>query len=415
MSKHNKTLCFITGQELSDGEYKRIQLPGNHVIEVRNDLAEGVVRLYHALDEDINRPIENNISQDFPDELTISTPLEIYSTLCKRVIGQEIAKKKVAVAIHRHYTFISSLDENKEWRKSNLLFIGDSGSGKTYLAKTVAKQLQVPFAVGDCTQITEAGYVGDDAEVVLGSLLAIAGKKEVAERGIIFLDEIDKIAKKSGGNPSISRDVSGEGVQQALLKMVEGTLAHVQDVSKGKRKNPQEKTVPIDTSNMLFIGAGVFQGLEDIISKRIGATGGRIGFRNGSDADQEKKRSELLLQVEAQDLIDYGFIAEFVGRFPVIIPFETLTKEQIRDILCNVEGSIYEQSKWIFGQNAIDISLAEESLDAIAEKAANDPRGARALQSIMEGFLMELYFDKVGSFEGKLDIPHEYVKNKLSI
>jgi len=408
---NESVICSLTGKALSEKNTKIAILPNGAKIPIHKDYLDIFQKSYFIT----KQSLEDDQSDDstIPEEITIQNPREIYNTLCERVIGQEIAKKKVSVAVHRHYISLKSNDPDKEWRKSNLLFIGDTGCGKTHIARTIAKMIQVPFVIGDCTQITEAGYVGDDAEVVLSTLLSVAGSVKNAERGIIMLDEIDKIAKKSGGNPSITRDVGGEGVQTSLLKMVEGTIAHVQNISDGKRKNPQAKTIPLDTENILFIAAGVFPGIEDVIAKRLNV-GGKIGFRGEAQIDQEKLRENLLSQINAQDIIDYGFISEFVGRFPVIIPFEKLTKEHMIQILTSIKGSLYEQSKWIFSQNGINLQISETSLDVIADAAVEDSRGARALQSILESILMEVYFDKAGQFDGDLLIPDSLVVKKTS-
>ncbi len=320
------------------------------------------------------------------------TPTNIKKFLDEFVIGQEKAKKSLAVAVYNHYKRIDasrslSIDD-VEIEKSNVLLIGTTGTGKTYLANTLARLLNVPFAIADATTLTEAGYVGDDVESMLVRLLQNADYNvNRAERGIIYIDEIDKISRKSE-NVSITRDVSGEGVQQALLKILEGTISGVPP--KGGRKHPEQPLININTKNILFICGGAFDGLERIIEKRLSQ--GAIGFGAEILSKKDKKKDEILAQVEPDDLIKYGLIPELTGRLPVITTLESLDKNALLKILTQPKNALTKQYKKLFRMEGIDLVFNDDALEAIAEVAIKRGTGARALRSIMENFMIDIMY-----------------------
>ncbi|NPA80663.1 MAG: ATP-dependent Clp protease ATP-binding subunit ClpX [Thermotogae bacterium] len=323
----------------------------------------------------------------------LPTPYEIKAYLDRYVVGQEEAKKVISVAVYNHYKRIYNKSRFKgvEFEKSNILLIGPSGTGKTLIAKTLARLLYVPFAIYDATPLTEAGYVGEDVENILLRLIQAADYNvERAQKGIIFLDEVDKLARK-GDSPSITRDVSGEGVQQALLKIIEGTVANVPPT--GGRKHPEQSYIQIDTTDILFIFGGAFEGLEDIIRRRLGRRS--IGFKTDEreEASPEMERYNILKHVVPDDLIKYGLIPEFVGRVPIIVPLHPLSEEHMVKILTDTYNAPIKQFQKLFELEGVELEFDERAYRAIARKAMEMGTGARGLRGVLENLLMDVMFD----------------------
>lgn len=398
MSKKDSQLlqCSFCGKP-QDQVQKLIAGPGIYVCDECIHLCNEIL-LDEGISHDSSAALDLDSETEIPELADLPKPISIKEHLDQYVIGSESAKRTLSVSVYNHYKRIRHNSENKkdddiEIQKSNILLLGSTGSGKTHIVETLAKFLKVPFAIADATTITEAGYVGEDAENILQRLYQNADSQvEKAEAGIIYIDEIDKISRKSE-NPSITRDVSGEGVQQALLKMIEGTKASIP--AQGNRKHPQMETIEIDTKNILFICGGAFVGLDKVIDKRKMKSQSSVGFGSLSVSEDEKAQrvSEALKHVEPQDLVHFGLIPEFVGRLPVITSLDSPDVKTLKLILTKPKNSISKQYKKLMEIDGIELEFTDDAIEAIAKKAQERKMGARALRSIVEDVMHDFMYE----------------------
>ena len=400
MAKEDNLECSFCGRKKSDTDLLIAGIDA-HICDKCIEQAHGIVQ------EEIAGSKKESISK----ELILKKPIEIKTFLDQYVIGQNETKKAMAVAVYNHYKrLMQSSDENEvEIEKSNIVLVGETGTGKTLIARTIAKMLNVPFSIVDATVLTQAGYVGEDVESILSRLLQAADYDvNKAQRGIVFIDEVDKIARK-GDNPSITRDVSGEGVQQALLKLLEGSIVNV--APQGGRKHPEQKFIEVDTKDILFIAGGAFSGIDKIISKRLNMQA--VGFSASIDEDKIDKNN-ILQYIVPSDLKSFGLIPEIIGRLPVLSYMNPLDADTLRAILTEPKNSIIKQYQKLFSIDDVEFTAEDEALSYIVEKAVEYRLGARGLRSLCEAILTDAMFELPSSQEKQLVLTRDYAELKLT-